>query len=388
MSGDAKRVLITGGAGFLGSHLAARLLRAGYSVRLLDNLDPQAHPGGAPLNLPADAELQVGSVLDPRALQPALEAVDAVFHFAAVVGVGQSLYQIARYNEVNVQGTATLLEALLHRQRQRGSGVSRLVLAGSMSIYGEGRYWCPGCGGACSADRRSLEQLRRQAWEPACGKCGAELQPRPTDEAKPPQLSSIYALSKYAQEEMCLVFSRSYGLPTVILRFFNGYGPGQALANPYTGVAAVFAGELLAGRHPQVFEDGRQLRDLVSVHDVADACQRALEQPQAPAAVCNIASGEPLTVAELARRLAQALQVNLEPQITGRFRLGDARHCVAAIATARQVLGYQPQVALDDGLRELAAWLRQQPLHLRARPAAAATQAHATAELRAYGLTG
>ncbi|HUX66986.1 MAG TPA: NAD-dependent epimerase/dehydratase family protein [Terriglobales bacterium] len=381
-------VLITGGAGFLGSHLADRLLGAGYRVRLLDCLDPQVHPNGAPAYLAPEAELQVGSVLDPAALDRALAGVGAVVHFAAVVGVGQSHYQIARYNQVNLQGTAVLLEALLRRQRRPGCGVERLLLAGSMSIYGEGRYRCPACGPTEAAGQRSLEQLRRQDWELRCSGCLAPLQPRPTEEAKPPRLNSMYALTKSVQEEMCRLFGRTYGLPTVVLRFFNTYGPRQALANPYTGVAAVFASALLAGRAPQVFEDGQQQRDLVSVHDVAAACQLALAQPGAANGVFNIASGQALTVAEFARQLARALGVALAPAITGQFRLGDARHCLADIAAARARLGYQPQVDLATGMRELAAWLRQHHAVPQLRHARAATQEHATAELRAFGLTG
>jgi len=382
------RVLITGGAGFLGSHLADRLLAAGFRVRLLDCLDPQVHPNGAPAYLSREADLQVGSVLDPAALARALEGVGAVVHFAAVVGVGQSHYQIARYNEVNLQGTAILLEALLRQQRRLGSGVERLLLAGSMSIYGEGRFRCPACAQPDVVGQRTLEQLRRQDWELHCARCRTALQPYPTDEAKPPQLNSMYALTKSVQEEMCRLFGRTYGLPTVVLRFFNAYGPRQALANPYTGVAAVFASALLAGRSPQVFEDGQQRRDLVSVHDVTAACQLALTQPGAADGVFNIASGHSLTVAELARQLARALEVALEPTLTGQFRLGDARHCIADIGAARRCLGYQPQVELQAGMRELAAWLRQPHTAPSLHRVRAATQERATAELRAFGLTG
>lgn len=377
-------VLITGGAGFLGSHLASRLLRAGYRVRLLDCLDPQVHPLGQPAYLPAEAELLVGDVCDATAVDHALADVHAVVHFAAVVGVGQSMYQLARYHRTNVQGTAVLLEGMLRRQRQPGSGLARLLLAGSMSIYGEGRYHCPNCRKQPSSSGRTLTQLRRQAWDVLCPDCATPLTPLPTDEAKPPQLSSYYALTKYVQEQMCLLFGQTYGLPTVVLRFFNTYGPHQALANPYTGVAAVFAAELLAGRPPRVFEDGRQLRDLVSVHDVAAASQLALEGDNLAGAVCNVASGKSLTIAALARQLARSLHSPLQPCITAEFRLGDARHCIADIGTARARLGFQPTVTLEAGMLELAQWLRDhQPAAATAR-----TQAYATAELRAFGLSG
>ncbi|MGH9475869.1 MAG: NAD-dependent epimerase/dehydratase family protein [Terriglobales bacterium] len=377
-------MLITGGAGFLGSHLARRLLAAGYRVRLLDCLDPQVHPQGAPAYLPPQAELQVGDVCDPRAVQRALHGVDAVVHFAAVVGVGQSMYQLARYHRVNVQGTAVLLQALLQRLQRPGSGLARLLLAGSMSIYGEGRYRCPLCRERQTSPGRDLPQLRRQDWEVHCQRCRAPLAPQPTDEAKAPQLGSFYALSKYMQEQMCRLFGRTYRLPTVVLRFFNTYGPHQALANPYTGVAVVFASELLAGRPPQVFEDGRQLRDLVSVHDVTAACQLALESDGVEDAVLNIASGRTITIAGLAQHLAQALVSPLQPRITGQFRLGDARHCIADIAAAQARLGFAPRVQLHEGLRELAEWLREQGSAATTRT----SQERATAELRAFGLTG
>lgn len=392
-NGHSPCVLITGGAGFLGSHLARRLLHAGYRVRLLDCLDPQVHPCGVPKYLPPEAELQIGDVCDPGAVARSLRGVSAVVHFAAVVGVGQSMYQMARYNRTNLQGTAVLLEGMLARQRRPGSGFARLLLAGSMSIYGEGRYLCPACREPRAALPRTLAQLRRQDWELHCPACGAALTPQPTDEAKPPQLGSVYALTKHVQEQMSQLFGRTYQIPTVVLRFFNTYGPHQALSNPYTGVAAVFAAELLAGRAPRVFEDGCQLRDLVSVHDITAACQLALEADASDAAtaagvdggIFNIASGETVTVAQLAQQLARALDTSIAPSLTGQFRLGDARHCIASIAAAQSRLGYRPSVSLHDGMRELAEWLRQQAA---ARKSPALTQERAHAELRAYGLTG
>ncbi|HEY7856351.1 MAG TPA: NAD-dependent epimerase/dehydratase family protein [Terriglobales bacterium] len=379
-----ERVLITGGAGFIGSHLADRLLQAGYQVRLLDNLDPQVHPHGRPAYLNREAELHVASVLDEGAVERALDGVSSVVHFAAVVGVGQSLYQISHYNLVNTQGTAVLLQALLRRQRRPGGGIRRLLVAGSMSMYGEGRYWCPRCQQLRAVTARSSERLLRHEWEPDCPVCSDRLEPRPTDEDKPPQLASIYALNKYMQEEMCLLFGRTYRIPAVALRFFNAYGPRQALANPYTGVAAVFASELLTGRRPQIFEDGEQRRTLVSVYDVVSACVLALEAPREALApgVFNVAGPEATSIAELATHLARALAVDIAPAITRRFRLGDARHCIADITRARAALGYAPQVGIAQGMRELAHWLSDQ-----AQPVARG-QRQATAELAAYGLTG
>lgn len=375
------RVLITGGAGFVGSHLTDRLLAAGYTVRILDILDQQVHPRGAPPWLAPEAELQIGSVLDPAALDRALDHVEAVVHCAAVVGVGQSQYQWARYTATNLLGTAELLQALL--RRRRGSGVGRLLLAGSMSIYGEGRYWCPACQTARLAPPRPLERLRRQLWEPACPDCGGELVPRPTGEDKAPQLASVYSITKQAQEEFCRHFGRTYGVGTTVLRFFNIFGPRQALTNPYTGVAAVFAAELLAGRRPHIFEDGLQLRDFISVHDVVAACQTALEASGQYCDVLNIASGTPVSVLALAEALGRALDQPLAPIVTGRYRVGDARHCFADTSAARARLGFEPKIGLENGLRELGEWLRAQPLV----PTPAPRQETAYQELALHGLT-
>lgn len=376
----SEKVLITGGAGFVGSHLADELLEAGYDVRIFDNLEEQVHRGRQPDYLPEEAELQIGTLLDPRAVSRALEGVDHVVHFAAAVGVGQSMYQPSRYSHINLQGTAELLEALLHRQKRPGTGVSSLLVASSMSVYGEGRYHCPACGPVTRPVRRSFEQLRRQQWDPLCPDCGTALQPALTGEDKSLELHSLYALTKYAQEEMVLLFGGAYEIPAIALRFWNIYGPRQALSNPYTGVVAIFAARLLAGQAPQLFEDGQQLRDFVSVHDVARACRAAIERPEAAGQRINIGSGRRISIADLAQMLAAALGSPLEPEITGRFRVGDIRHCLPDIQSARTFLGYEPQVDLRRGLIELVGWLRQQP------------QSHpprsATVELQAWGLTG
>jgi dTDP-L-rhamnose 4-epimerase len=348
----SKHVLITGGAGFIGSHLADQLLAAGHRVRALDNLSPQVHgpDAVAPAYLDREVELVVGDVRDPQACRRALDGIDVVFHLAARVGVGQSMYEIARYTEVNNDGTATLLEAAVE------SPIERLVVASSMSIYGEGLYR-DADGQEVTIGERSLAQLRDGDWE-VRGPDGAILEPIPTPESKPPALASIYALSKYDQERMCLVVGRAYRVPTVALRFFNVYGPRQALSNPYTGVLAIFASRLLNGRPPLVNEDGRQRRDFVSVHDVARACRLAMTVEAATDGVFNIGSGTAHSVLEVAQRTAAALErSDLRAEITGKFRVGDIRHCFADIDLAQRVLGYEPRVAFEDGLRELAGWL-------------------------------
>jgi dTDP-L-rhamnose 4-epimerase len=369
-----KKVLITGGAGFIGSHLSDELLAQGYQVRALDCLSPQVHGEGRrrPDYLSPEVELVVGDVCDKEALVRALEGVDAVFHFAAAVGVGQSMYEVAHYTRVNNLGTAVLMEALIAKP------VERLVVASSMSLYGEGLYRSPS-GKVREAGERSLDQLRRADWE-LRDEEGAVLQPVPTPETKSPALASIYALSKFDQERMTLLTGRAYQIPTVALRFFNAYGPRQALSNPYTGVLAIFASRLMNGNAPAIFEDGLQQRDFVSVYDVARACRLALETPAAAGEVFNIGSGEPQTVQAIAARLARVLgKENMQPEILGKYRVGDIRHCFADIAKAERVLGYKPQVRLDDGMAELASWLAGQ--------AAVDRVAQASAELNARGLT-
>ena len=369
-----ERVLITGGAGFIGSHLADELLASGHSVRALDSLSPQVHGDAAerPAYLADDVELVVGDVRDPAVVRRALRDVDAVYHFAAAVGVGQSMYEVAHYTGVNNLGTAVLLEAIAERP------VARLVVASSMSIYGEGLYR-DGAGEIRPAGQRPLAQLRQGDWE-VRDASGDPLTPVATPETKPPALASVYALSKYDQERLCLMLGEAYGVPTVALRFFNVYGPRQALSNPYTGVLAIFGARLLNGNVPLIFEDGEQRRDFVHVTDVARACRLALDAPDAAGEVLNVGSGNAYTVRELAERLAAVMgREYLQPELTGKYRVGDIRHCFADIAKARRVLGFEPAVELDAGMAELAGWLEGQVAHDRV--------AEASAELASRGLT-
>ena len=367
-------ILITGGAGFIGSHLADELLAQGWQVRALDNLTRQVHETGErPAYLDSEVELVVGDVRDGDCVLRALDGVDAVVHLAARVGVGQSMYEIADYTSVNGLGTGVLLQALLDHP------VEQLVVASSMSIYGEGLY--AGAAGRRVADvvERSREQLERGAWEPV-GENGQRLRALPTPEDKPPALSSIYALGKYDQERMSLLFGSAYQTPVTALRFFNVYGPRQALSNPYTGVLAIFAGRLLNGRAPLIYEDGRQRRDFVSVYDVARAVRLALEQPDGAGRILNVGSGESVSVLEIADELAQVMgREEIAAQVTGKYRVGDIRHCFADISRAERTIGYVPQIARADGMSELAEWLAGQ--------AATDRVDDAAAELAARGLT-
>lgn len=344
-----KRVLITGGAGFIGHAVSGELLSRGWDVRILDALVEQVH-GSTHSAQMAGVELVVGDVRDARCVQRALTGVDAVVHLAAEVGVGQSMYAIARYTAANDLGTAVLLEEMLEQP------VRRIVTASSMSIYGEGLYR--------AGDGRLFEAVDRRnqgdgCWDPT-DENGEPLIPVPTPECKRPALMSIYAINKYVQERMTLTIAQAYGMEGVALRLWNVYGPGQALSNPYTGVLAIFASRLASGGSPLVFEDGRQQRDFVHVRDVARAFALALERPEAKGQVINIASGQPRTIGRVARDLAQAMGKNIEPSITGERRAGDIRHCLADISLARLALGYGPCEDFGEGLAELADWVAQQ----------------------------
>ena len=371
----SKQALITGGAGFVGSHLADGLLREGHRVRILDELTPQVHPGGRPEYLSNDVELIAGDVRDPNRLREALFGVDVVFHFAAAVGVGQSMYEISRYMSINAQGTAELLQAILDMK----APPEKIVVASSMSLYGEGRYVCDECNQTATPPARSIDQLRSAQWEMHCNTCSSILRPVPTDEIKPSEINSIYALSKRDQEELCLMYGRTYGLPVTALRFFNIYGTRQALSNPYTGVAAVFASRMLNHKQPLIFEDGEQMRDFVHVSDVVRANMLAMDRAESNGHVINIGCGQPITIRQVAEKLARALGKDALPVITNKYRAGDIRHCYADISKARQLLSYEPQMTHEAGFQELAEWLRGQ--------AAEDNAETMLRELNAFGLT-
>lgn len=347
--------LITGGAGFIGSHVADRLLSEGFRVRVLDTLDPQVHGDTNtlfPTYLSHEVETIRGDVRNPRDVERALEGVDAVYHFAAAVGVGQSMYEIERYTDINNRGTAVLLEGLIRHR------VRKLIVASSMSVYGEGLYCTPDGHRVCPQPR-AMEKLKSGHWD-LRDELGRVLDPVATNEDKPTSPQSIYALSKLDQETMCLLFGRAYNVPVVALRFFNVYGERQALSNPYTGVLAIFASRYLNGKAPVIFEDGRQMRDFVHVRDLARACVLALQCEEASDVTLNIGSGRSYSILEIAARLGKVMgRESIVPQVSGRYRSGDIRHCFADISRATAVLGYRPRIDLDSGLAELSGWLAE-----------------------------
>ena len=347
-----ERILVTGGAGFIGCHVVRMLLEHGHAVRVLDSMIDQVHRASARNPVLDDAEVIRADVRDLDRVTAALDGVDSVIHLAAEVGVGQSMYAIDRYVSVNDGGTAVLFQALIDRP------VRRVVVASSMSIYGEGLY-------RTAAGERLDDVVRPPGrvgagWDPV-GPDGRALTPIATPEWKRPNLASVYALTKYVQERLTLTVAPAYGMEGVALRLFNAYGPGQALSNPYTGVLAIFASRLQNRQRPMVFEDGEQRRDFVHVEDVARAFLLALENPRAAGQVFNIASGRDVSILEVGDALAQAMGLpHLTPEVMDKARVGDIRHCFADISLAQEVLGFTPRRTFDDSLGELADWVRQQ----------------------------
>jgi dTDP-L-rhamnose 4-epimerase len=351
----AKNILITGGAGFIGSHLADVLIASGHRVRVLDNLCEQVHGADAkpPTYLHPEIEFMHGDIRNRDDVSTALQDIELVYHFAAKVGVGQSMYEIAEYTDVNNIGTAVLLEALT------ANPAEKLVVASSMSIYGEGLYRRSD-NRIVDGYERNLDDIRRGMWE-LMDEEHNELAPVPTGEEKNPAISSVYALSKYDQERMCLMIGRAYNMPVAALRFFNVYGTRQALSNPYTGVLAIFASRYLNNNQPLIFEDGNQRRDFVHVADVAQACILAGFNAASSGHVFNIGSGTSFTINQIASLLAEVMgKADIQPSIPGKYRQGDIRHCFADIAKARQILGFEPRVSINNGLEELAQWLKNQ----------------------------
>ena len=346
-----EKILVTGGAGFIGSFLVDKLVEDGHDVRILDNLEPQVHDGGIPDYLNEKAEFIRGDVCNYDELKKAIEDVGIISHHAAMVGVGQSQYQPKRYVDVNTGGTANLLDILVNSEHD----VKKLIVASSMSIYGEGAYECINCG-VINPKLRGNEQMSGHDWEVHCPACKETLKPIPTTEEKKLHSNSIYAITKKDQEEMSLNIGKSYGIPTVALRYFNVFGPRQSLSNPYTGVVAIFLSRIKNGNPPLVFEDGLQSRDFISVHDIVDANLLAMESSAADYEYFNVGAGRQITILDIAGILARLQDSDVKPEIAGEFRKGDVRHCFSDISKIRGKLGFEPKVEFDQGLKELIEW--------------------------------
>ncbi len=353
-----KKVLITGGAGFIGSHLGDLFLSKGYQVKAYDNLDPQVHGENAsrPAYLNKDIELIIGDVRNPEAFASALNSVDILVHLAAAVGVGQSMYEIVRYTSINTMGAATVLEEAV-KQRDH---IEKMLVASSMSIYGEGLYLCPDCG-EISPRLRSTAQLAERNWDMLCPICGKPCTPIPTPETKPLYPTSIYAVNKRDHEEMFLSVGDAYNIPATAMRFFNVYGERQALSNPYTGVGAIFASRLLNGKPPVVFEDGGQSRDFIHVRDIARGCLLALENGNSNGEVFNLGTGRKLSIMDVGKAIAGELGRPADDFIVNnQYRAGDIRHCYADVSRAKTILGFKPSTVFEEGVSELCNWVKSQ----------------------------
>lgn len=348
-----EHVLVTGGAGFVGSHIVDELIEHGYEVTVLDNLDEQVHDG-EPNYLNEEAEYVWGDIRDQELITKLLRDVDAVSHQASKVGVGQSMYEIEEYVDVNVTGTARMLDIIANEEIE----LDRFVIASSMSAYGEGEYYCSDCDEPRYPGLRDVEQFEAQEWELSCDDCGSRLDPVPTTESKPLDSDSIYAITKKNQEEMCLSVGRAYDIPVVALRYFNIYGERQALDNPYTGVCAIFSSRIKNDRQPLIFEDGDQTRDFIHVSDIARANRFALTEADAVGRAINIGTGDPTSITELAEELIRRYgeENELSPKVTNKFRSGDIRHCYADVSLAEDLLGFEAQVSLETGLERLVSW--------------------------------
>lgn len=350
-------ILVTGGAGFIGTHLVRALCQHGYCVVVYDNLLPQVHGQEPDLpSLPDKAKLVVGDVRDRQALSEVVLEADVIYHLAALTGVGQSMYEISNYTDVNCVGTANLLQCLIDCQRP----IKRLILASSRAVYGEGKYYCQQHDRFCFPVPRSLSAMSSDQWELKCPECGGLMEFTPTDEASLPQPSSVYAISKLAQEHLCLNVGRAHNISTIVLRYFNVYGPGQPLLNPYTGILSIFSSLILNGGDLEIYEDGCQSRDFVSVYDVVQANLLALET-DAAFRIYNVGTGIPTSVSDLARLLVELYGTNTSCMVTGKYRVGDIRHCVADIRRIQHELGYEPKVPLKEGVSEFISWVEQQP---------------------------
>jgi dTDP-L-rhamnose 4-epimerase len=359
-----KKILVTGGAGFIGSHLCPILINSGFSIVILDNLSPQIH--GKMATPPSWIEelnctFIFGSVTNRKDLEIALEDVDGIVHLAAETGTGQSMYEIEKYNQVNSQATALLLDIITNNDQLN---IKRILLASSRSVYGEGAYECRSC-----ADNqrifpkpRTPEALTAEKWTAACDSCGNLLETIPTKETDKIQPASIYAATKYAQEDLISICCESLGIGFGILRLQNVYGEGQSLNNPYTGILSIFSTRIRRDLHLPIFEDGKETRDFVHVEDVANAFNAALTAKEAPNTIINVGTGELTTVIDIATQLTLAF--NKEPNIvvTGEYRLGDIRHNRADITKLKTVLNYQPTITLPEGLKRFVNWVETQAL--------------------------
>ncbi len=349
-----KLILITGGAGFIGSHLTDRLIESGYRVRVFDNLDPQIHPEGKPDYLNPAAEFVLGDVRDRDALKKAMEGIDGIFHFAAAVGTGQSMYQIEKYASINIGGLSNVLDILVETGQK-----PKIIFPGSATSYGECAHSCPEHG-LQFPELRPISQLERRDWDVHCSACGRVMTPVPIPEHQPLRPKFVYGINKKGCEELLNAVADTYTIPYTILRFFNVYGPRQSLSNPYTGVIAIFSSRLKNGGVPLVIEDGHESRDFISVFDIVEACVLSLENYRANGKTYNVGTGQPVEILSMAKLLVKLHGLTIEPVVNGEFRKNDFRHSLADISAIRNDLGFHPKIDFARGMEELYSWSKDQ----------------------------
>ncbi len=353
-----KKVLVTGGAGFIGSHLVDKLIeKKNYEVTVLDNLEEQVHgkTEGHPSYFNNSSEFFHGSVTDYEKFKKLIKENEIIVHLAASVGVGQSMYQIKKYIDNNVQGIANLLDILVNCEHI----VEKVVIASSNTVYGEAKSQCNNCG-IIFPKLRTLEQLKHKDWELNCPECGSKVRPLLIDENSPLNPSSIYAYTKLAQEKIGLIIANTYGIKMSVLRFFLVYGSRQALSNPYTGVCSIFCTRALNGKPPIIFENGKQTRDFVNVKDVCQALVLAMEKDEANGEIFNVGTGMPITITEVAEIITKKINPNLKLIYNHNFRIGDIRHCCADISKIKKKLGYSPTLSFREGIDNLINWVKSQ----------------------------
>ena len=354
------KILVTGGAGFIGSHLVDELISNHHEVTVVDKLEEQVHgkTNNPPSYLNSNTKFIKETVVNYSKLENLIKDHEIIYHLAADVGVGQSMYEISKYIKNNILGTANLLDILVNSDHK----VKKVIIASSNTIYGEGKYECDNCG-TVYPDLRPLRQLKKKEWEVKCPTCDEFVKPLLTDEETPFNSSSIYALSKQVQEQMDMMICNTYGINTTALRFFLVYGPRQSLSNPYTGVCAIFSSRLFSGKNPLVFEDGLQTRDFVNVKDICQALILAMEKNSANGEVFNVGSGKSITIKRVAEILSEKINPELSPVYNNQYRVGDIRHCVADISKIKNQLGYDPKIDFEDGIDDLINWIKNNELN-------------------------
>ena len=354
-------ILITGGAGFIGSNLTRKLVEKGFKVTVLDNLSKQIHGENQNSTLYSSikdiATFIKGDVCNKSDWQKALKNQDAVIHLAAETGTGQSMYEISRYNEVNILGTTHLLDILANENHS----IKKMIIASSRSIYGEGKYMCKNDGVVYPKQRQDIDMAKGE-FNLVCNECNEPLELLATDEDSKVHPSSIYGITKQQQEQMILLMGKTLNIPAVALRYQNVYGPGQSLSNPYTGILSIFSTRLLNGNDIDIYEDGEESRDFVFIDDVVDATVLALEKKEANHQIFNVGSGVATTVSEVANTLKKLYDSNVNINISGKYRLGDIRHNYADLTKTTSTLGFVPEVDFKDGIIRFVEWVKTQEI--------------------------